>query len=228
MNARWAGIDPRLYFVTDSGLCAQAGRTIAATVTAVVAGGAGMVQVRDKQLDDAKFETLARSVLDAVETAVDGSDRYVPVVLNDRVNVAKRLLDAGRDVHVHVGQQDMPVAEVRALLGPRPLIGLSVGTLNELWAAEASGVVDLVGISPAFATATKRDAGPALRVAGVRALAAQSRLPAFAIGGVTVPRVRRLRTTGIAGICVASALCLAPDPKAQARAFLAAWEETHA
>lgn len=227
MNARWAQVDPRLYFVTDSALCVQAGRSVAATAAAAVAGGAGIVQVRDKQLDDAAFYALTRSVLDAVASAVDGANRYVPVVLNDRVNVARRLLDEEYDVHIHVGQQDTPVTRVRERLGPGPLVGLSVATLNDLATAEASGVVDLVGLSPVFDTATKPDAGRALRIAGVRALARRARLSAFAIGGITVARTRRLRNTGIAGVCVASALCLAADPAATARAFLAEWEGTH-
>lgn len=227
MNARWHGIDPRLYFVTDSALCARAGRSVAATAAAAVAGGAGLVQVRDKQLDDAAFYVLTRAVLDAVTAAAASAGRRVPVIVNDRVDVAKRLLDEGRDVHVHVGQADMPVTKVRGVLGPAPLIGLSAATPAELAAAAASGVVDLVGISPAFATSTKRDAGAALGLDGVRAAVACTSLPAFAIGGIDVARTHALRTTGIAGVCVASALCLAADPAAMARAFLAAFGESH-
>ena len=183
MDARWSGVDPRLYFVTDTGLCARAGRTVAQTVAAAVAGGAGIVQVRDKALDDAAFAQLTRQVLDAVQDATRGSARRVPVVVNDRVAVARQLLDEGRDVHMHVGQGDWPVAEVRRVLGPRPLLGLSAATAAQCAVARASGCVDLIGLSPAFDTATKLDAGAGLGLGGVRALAAQAGLACVALGG---------------------------------------------
>lgn len=227
MNTRWEGIDPRLYFVTDTALCARAGRSVAATVAAAAAGGAGLVQVRDKHVDDEAFCTLARAVLAAVADATQNTGRRVPVIINDRVAVAQRLRAEGHDVHVHVGQTDMPVAAVRQLLGPAPLIGLSAATAPELAAAAASGVIDLVGIGPAFATSTKTDAGAALGIEGVRAAVAATAIPAFAIGGIDVARTRLLRNTGIVGVCVASALCLAADPAATARAFLAAFGAPH-
>ena len=138
MDARWSGIDPRLYFVTDTPLCRRAGRTVAQTAALAVAGGAGIVQVRDKTLGDADFLALTRQVLAAVASATRGTGRRVPVVVNDRVAVARALLDDGADVHVHVGQGDLPVAEVRRVLGPRPLIGLSAATAGECAAARAA------------------------------------------------------------------------------------------
>lgn len=223
VNARLAGIDPRLYFVTDPLLCASAHRSVAATAAAAVAGGAGVVQVRAKQLDDRSFYELVRSVYDAVRAATAGTRRHVPVVVNDRVQTAERLREEGIEVHIHVGQQDMPVARVRAHLGPAPLLGLSVSTAAELAAAEATGVVDLVGLSPAFETATKPDAGVALGVARIAELAGTTTLPAFAIGGVTAARARALRDSGITGVCVASAICAADDPRAAAAEILAAF-----
>ena len=223
MDARWSGVDPRLYFVTDTGLCARAGRTVAQTVAAAVAGGAGIVQVRDKALDDAAFAQLTRQVLDAVQDATRGSARRVPVVVNDRVAVARQLLDEGRDVHMHVGQGDWPVAEVRRVLGPRPLLGLSAATAAQCAVARASGCVDLIGLSPAFDTATKLDAGAGLGLGGVRALAAQAGLPCVAIGGIDVARAALLRGSGVVGVCVVSAICSAADPQAAAGALYAAF-----
>jgi len=216
-DERWAGIDPSLYFVTDSALCARAGRTVAETAAAAVAGGAGMVQVRDKALPDAEFLTLARQVLVAIGKVTAGTGRRVPVVVNDRVQVARILLDEGEDVHVHVGQSDAAPEQVRRLLGPAPLIGLSVGTVGEVAVAQAAGVADLLGISPAFDTTTKSDAGTGLGLAGVRQLAGQARLPSVAIGGIDLARAARLRASGVVGVCVVSAICLAADPQAMAR-----------
>lgn len=215
MTARLAGIDPALYFVTDGALCAQAGRSVPETVAAAVRGGAGVIQVRDKTLDDAAFHDLTLAVLDAVARAAAG--RRVPVVLNDRVAVAARLIAEGRDVHIHVGQDDMPVAEVRARLGPRPLLGLSVTNQAELRAARPIPGVDLLGIGPIFATATKPDAAAPLGVAGLAALLRQTSIPAVAIGGIDAACARPLQATGVVGICVVSAICLATDPEASAR-----------
>lgn len=223
LGPRWQGIDPSLYFVTDTALCARAGRSVAATAAAAVRGGAGLVQVRDKHLDDAAFCRLSLAVLEAVQEAAGG--RRVPVVLNDRIDVAVRLLAQGHDVHVHVGQDDASVTEVRRRLGHRPLLGVSAATPGQIAAARATGGVDLLGISPVFATATKDDAGQALGLARVRALVADAGLPAVAIGGINLANAGQLRATGVVGICVVSAICLAPDPQARARALYRAFQE---
>lgn len=223
MNARFAGVDPRLYFVTDPPLCAAAHRSVAATAAAAVAGGAGMVQVRAKHLDDSNYFELVRSVHYAIDAITAGTGRRVPIVVNDRVQTAKRLLTAGIEVHIHVGQQDMPVDRVRSCLGRTPLLGLSVSTPAELARAEATGTVDLVGIGPVFDTATKPDAGAALGLARVADLAGRTTLPAFAIGGITAAHARALHDSGMTGVCVAAAICAAPDPCAAAAAILAAF-----
>lgn len=221
MTSRLAGIAPALYFITDSAQCAHAGRSVAETAAAAVRGGAGMVQVRDKALDDAAFHDLALAVIAAVERAAAG--RHVPVVLNDRVEVAARLIDEGHDVHIHVGQDDLPVAEVRRRLGPRPLLGLSVTNTAEARAARTIPGIDLLGIGPVFATATKPDAAEPLGAAGLAELVRQSSTPAVAIGGIDVARARLLAATGVVGVCVVSAICLAPDPEASARALVQAF-----
>lgn len=223
MSSRWAGIDPSLYFVTDSALCARAGRTVAQTAAAAVAGGAGIVQIRDKQLDDTSFLTLARDVLAAVKRVTRQAGRRVPIVINDRVWVTQQLLNEGEDVHIHVGQADTPVVEVRRLLGGRALIGLSAATPEDLSAARASRCVDLIGLSPAFDTTTKLDAGTGLGADRVRTLAAQAGLPSVAIGGIDRERARLLRGSGVIGVCVVSAICLAADPQAAAHAIRAAF-----
>ena len=145
---RFAGIDTRLYLVTDSAQCEAAGRSVAETVAEAVAGGVGIVQVRDKDIDDAAFYSLTRQVIAAIDTATAGTDRHVPLVLNDRVEVARRLIDEGESVHIHVGQSDTSVGEVRAALGREPLIGLSAADSAEFAAARDTGVVDLIGIGP--------------------------------------------------------------------------------
>lgn len=231
INSRLAGIDARLYLVTDSAQCREAGRSVAETVREAVAGGVGIVQVRDKDIDDDAFCTLTREVIAAVDSAVAdsatadgtvrGEKRRVHVVLNDRVDVAQRLLAEGVHVDIHVGQSGTPVERVRDLLGPEPLIGLSAANAAEFSAARESGVVDLVGIGPVYDTTTKTDAPDGIGPDRLGELVSQAGLPAVAIGGISTTRARELRGRGLVGICVVSAICRAEDPRAAAQQLLA-------
>lgn len=220
---RFVGIDTRLYLVTDSAQCEASGRTVAETVQAAVAGGVGIVQVRDKDIDDGDFYSLTRQVIAAVDAATRGTDRTVPVVLNDRVEVARRLIDEGEDVHIHVGQTDTPVAEVRAALGEAPLIGLSAANSEEFAAARDTGAVDLVGIGPVYDTSTKADAPDGIGPDRLGELVAEAGIPAVAIGGISADKAPDLRGRGLIGICVVSAICTADDPKTAAEELLAAF-----
>ncbi|WP_209371548.1 thiamine phosphate synthase [Brevibacterium renqingii] len=225
---RFAGIDTRLYLVTDSAQCEAAGRTVAETVHEAVAGGVGIVQVRDKDIDDTAFYSLTRQVIAAVDSATAGTDRTVPIVLNDRVEVARRLIDEGEIVHIHVGQTDATVAEVRATLGEAPLIGLSAANSAEFAAARDTGVVDLIGIGPVYDTTTKADAPDGIGPERLGELVTEAGIPAVAIGGISIDRAPELRDRGLLGICVVSAICTAEDPKAAAEQLLAAFTGGHA
>ena len=208
--------DPALYLVTDTTLCAP--RSVPEVVAAAVTGGVTAVQVRDKTASSRELLALVRGVQAVLEPAP-----HVRLVVNDAVDVA---LLTGAD-GVHVGQDDLPADEVRALLGPDALVGVSVGSPAELDAVLAlpAGTVDLVGLSPVWATPTKPDAGTALGLAGTRELAAQARaggLTAVAIGGIHSTNAAAVAATGVDGICVVSELCAAADPAAAARTLRAA------
>jgi thiamine-phosphate pyrophosphorylase len=203
--------DPRLYLVTDTALCAP--RSVPDVVAAAVAGGVTAVQVRDKTAGRRDLLALTRAVQAVLADRPD-----VRLVVNDAVDVA---LLAGAD-GVHVGQDDLPADEVRALLGPGPLIGVSVGGADDLAAVLAlpAGTVDLVGLSPVWATPTKPDAGTGLGLAGVRRLAAGARaggLVSVAIGGISAGNAAEVAATGVDGVCVVSEICSAADPAAAAR-----------
>ncbi len=210
------GFDPTLYLVTDTVLCAP--RSVPEVVAAAVAGGVTVVQVRDKTAGRRDLLALTRAVQQVLRDRRD-----VPVVVNDAVDVA---LLAGAD-GVHLGQEDLPADEVRSLLGPRALIGVSVGSAAGLDAvlAQPAGTVDLVGLSPVWSTPTKPDAGAALGLAGARALAAAAHaggLLSVAIGGVSAGNAAAVAATGVDGVCVVSDICTAADPAAAARALRAA------
>jgi thiamine-phosphate pyrophosphorylase len=207
-------LDPTLYLVTDTALARP--RPVADVVRAAVAGGVTAVQVRDKTASRRELLALTRAVQAALAGRPD-----VAVVVNDAVDVAL-LAGAG----VHVGQDDLPPAEVRRLLGPDAALGLSVTCAADLDAALAlpAGTVDLLGIGPVWATPTKPDAAPGLGLTTTRELAAAARsagLVAVAIGGIDASRAAEVAATGVDGICVVSAVCAAPDAGAAARALRA-------
>ena len=210
--------DLSIYLVTDKSQATATGHDLADLVAAAVAGGATAVQVREKQADAGVF-------LDTVLKVAAVLPESVSLFVNDRVDVFLAARRAGaRVTGVHVGQQDLPVATVRELVGPDALIGLTANTPAELFAAgrEASRV-DYVGIGSVHATASKSDAAPALGVDGFAALAGSTVLPAVAIGGVTVADVPGLRAGGAAGVAVISAICGAADPRAATARLARAW-----
>jgi thiamine-phosphate pyrophosphorylase len=204
--------DPTLYLVTDTALSRP--RAVADVVRAAVAGGVTAVQVRDKEASRRELYELTLAVRAVVPPGV-------ALFVNDAVDVA---LLAGAD-GVHIGQDDLPPAEVRALIGPDRLLGLSAGSPEEMAVALAlpAGTVDVVGIGPVWSTPTKPDAGTGLGPDGVAALAAQARaagLRSVAIGGISAGNAASV--TGVDGVCVVSAICAAADPAAAAQELRAA------
>lgn len=208
--------DLSVYLVTDAVSCARAGRDVVATVREAVAGGVTAVQVREKHI-------TARDFLDLVTAVAATLPRHVALLVNDRVDVFLAAGAAGaRVTGVHVGQHDLPTTAVRALVGPRAVVGLSASTPEQLAAAERDGA-DYVGIGALRDTPTKPDAPAGLGHERWAALAAATRLPAVAIGGVTVADVPRVRSAGGAGVAVVSAVCAAADARAAAASLADAW-----
>ncbi|MFV0634500.1 thiamine phosphate synthase [Demequina sp.] len=208
--------DLSIYLVTDAGQSAGAGRSLVDTVLAGVAGGATTVQVREK--------SSARDTLEAVTALAAALPSHVTLLVNDRVDVFLAARDAGARVHgVHVGQDDLPALQVRTLIGPEPVLGVTANTAAQLRAISVRAVVDYVGIGTVRTTASKADAPAALGVDGVIALAQSVALPAVAIGGVTPEDLPALRRGGLAGAAVVSWICAAPDPRAAAAELSGAW-----
>ena len=192
----------RLYLVCDS---AAGDRELAQLLPAAIAGGVGVVQLREKTLNDDELLTVAgpARALCARLGAL--------FVLNDRPHIA-RAVDADG---VHVGQDDMPVAKVRALVGPDMLIGLSTHAPGEIDAAEAA-LVDYIGVGPIHATPTK-PGRPAVGVELVRYAAAHAAVPFFAIGGLDAHNVGEVLDAGASRVCVLRAVADAGDPGGAAR-----------
>jgi len=191
--------------VTDR--CLAGARPLPDLVAAAVRGGVTAVQLREKECATREFVELARA-LKALLAPLG-----VPLIVNDRADVA---LAAGAD-GVHVGQSDMHCSDVRRLLGPSAVIGLSVENPEQALAAPADA--DYLAVSPLFSTPTKTDTAAEWGVAGLAALRRASGRQLVAIGGIHGGNAARVIAAGADGIAVVSAICAAPDAELAARAL---------
>lgn len=192
----------RLYAVTDRTWLN--GRTLESQIEAAIDGGAGLVQLREKMLDNAAFLEEAKWF-----TALCRK-RGVISIINDNVEIA-RLSGANG---VHVGQEDMAAEKARAALGPKGIVGVSVHNVQEALAAQAAGA-DYLGVGAAFVTSTKTDATPVSRET-ICAITKAVDLPVVAIGGISEKNILELKNCGLDGVALISALFAQPDVKAAA------------
>ncbi len=197
MNRLERGV-PRLYLVIGG----MAPERLLRLVDEAVRGGVDCVQLREKDLSTRAFVARARLLRPLLGA------RGVPLIINDRLDVAL----ASQADGVHLGQDDLEVGMVRRHM-PQAIIGLSVGSLDELEAAAAYDV-DYLSPSPVFDTPSKADAGPALGLQGVRAMRQRSRRPLLAIGGIDSGNAQAVLEAGADGIAVVRAITAAPDPVA--------------
>src|SRR5579875_173390 len=206
-------LDLRLYALLDP---AVAGGHALDDLARMVMGSATIVQLRDKRGETRAMIGAARALRAVLAPA------RIPLLVNDRVDVALAAQADG----VHLGQDDMEAADARRLLGPAAVIGLSVKTLEEAEAVPLD-VVDYVAVGGVFATASKQNPGPPIGLDGLRRIAGALRrrradLPLCAIAGITAGNAAEVIAAGADGVAVISALSLAPDPAAAARALRAA------
>ena len=206
------GRQMRLYAVTDRAWAADED-ALMAQIEAAIDGGAAMVQLREKHLDEDAFLKEAERFVALCRR------RGVISINNDNVEIAARTGAGG----VHVGQQDLEAGRVRELLGPDKLIGVSAHSVEEALRAQAAGA-DYLGTGAAFVTGTKTDAKPISRET-IRAITAAVDIPVVAIGGITRDNILELKGCGLDGVAVVSALFAQPDVKAAAAEMLTLAEE---
>jgi thiamine-phosphate pyrophosphorylase len=200
---------PFLYAILDAHRLGD--RPAGAAAEALARGGAALVQLRAKDVTDRRLLAMA-------EEARDGARRGGALFLvNDRPDVALLLGADG----VHLGQDDVPPADARRLLGGEAVVGFSTHSLAQLQAALREPI-DYVALGPIFATATKADAEPVVGVATLASARALTDLPLVAIGGIDRARAADVVAAGADGLAVVSALLDAPDLAEAARAFVAA------
>jgi thiamine-phosphate pyrophosphorylase len=200
----------RLYLVCGA---RGGGAPLRAFINAALRGGVDIVQLRDKTLDDA-------GIVEAATTFRAAANEHGALfILNDRPDLVAACEADG----VHVGQDDMPPAEARALVGPDRIVGRSTHAPDQGAVAAADRDVDYLAVGPVHATPTK----PGRAAAGieyVRWAAAQVTTPWFAIGGLDAETLPAVTAAGATRIVVVRAIEGAPDPEAAARTLRAGLE----
>ncbi|MCL2782244.1 MAG: thiamine phosphate synthase [Actinomycetia bacterium] len=211
-----AAPDWGVYLVTDTAQCGGP-QAVARTVVAARSAGVGAVQLRDPDANTRELAALGRALLAALSGA------GIPLIVNDRVDVA---LAIGAD-GAHVGQRDLDPVDARRLLGPDRHLGLSVETVDQARAAGRlpPGTVNLLGVGPIRATASKPDAAPATGWDGFARICAATSIPCVAIGRVTAADAGQVRAAGGVGMAVISAICGQPDPAEATRRLRRAWRD---
>lgn len=197
--------DYSIYLVTDDG-CLQ-GRALLDCVREALEGGVTLVQYR------AKTASSAEMYNEALQLKALCDSFKVPLIINDRLDIAIAVGAAG----VHLGQDDLPCAAARKILGEDYIIGVSAHNPAEAKAALQSGA-DYLGCGAVFGTATKADVKK-LGTEGLTAICREKGLPVVGIGGVTADNYREVRAAGADGAAIVSGILAQPDIRATVRAI---------
>jgi thiamine-phosphate pyrophosphorylase len=203
----------RIYLITDS---TPRLAPLEDFLERAIAGGVGMVQLREKRLPDADLLDVARRCARACARL------RIPFIVNDRVDVC---LSAKAD-GVHLGQSDLPVESARSILGRSGIIGLSTHSREQIDAARRLAV-DYIGVGPIYETPTK-PGRPAVGIELIEYAAANAGLPFFAIGGIDPDTVVSVVQAGASGVSVLRSIAQAEDPQGAAAALVQAIEKTRA
>lgn len=196
-----------LYAVTDR-MWLKEGESLVDVCREVLTHGATFLQVREKDLEETAFAREARELQDLC------ARQKVPFVVNDSVEIAMEIDADG----VHVGQSDIRGRDIRAMIGPDKILGISAGTVEEARAAEAAGA-DYIGVGAVFGTSTKKNARN-LSVPILRTISQAVSIPVVAIGGINRDNILQLAGSGVDGVAVVSAIFAAQDPGRAAEELL--------
>ena len=188
-----------LYAVTDQ-MWLKEGETLADVVEAVLKNGATFLQIREKDLAPDAFEAEAEKLKTLCK------QYRVPFVVNDSVESALKINADG----VHVGQSDIKGRDIRAMIGPDKILGISAGTVEEAVAAENAGA-DYIGVGAIFGTSTKKNAR-SMTMERLREIVSSVSIPVVAIGGISAGNILQLCGSGVDGVAVVSAIFAAEDP----------------
>ena len=188
-----------LYAVTDQ-MWLKDGETLSDVVESVLRSGATFLQIREKDLAPDAFEAEAERLKTLCK------QYRVPFVVNDSVEIALKINADG----VHVGQSDIKGRDIRAMIGPDKILGISAGTVEEAVAAENADA-DYIGVGAIFGTSTKKNAR-SMTMERLREIVSSVSIPVVAIGGISAGNILQLCGSGVDGVAVVSAIFAAEDP----------------
>ncbi|MBC8230420.1 thiamine phosphate synthase [bacterium] len=193
-----------LYVITDRTL--SRGRSITQVIAKAIAGGAGIIQLRDKE------STSKKLIQDSFSLRELTKEKNVIFIVNDRVDVALAVNADG----VHLGQDDFPINLARKIIGEDKIIGVSVGNVEEAIQAVKDSA-DYVSIGSIFPTQTKPDAGDAVGTQIITEIKKHVNVPLVAIGGITADNIAQIAAAGADCAAVISAVVGADDVESAAR-----------
>lgn len=210
---------PRFYAIVDHEVARARGRSIPVLARACLEGGAPLLQIRAKTLGAGELLEVCEEVASAA--AAFGAT----LIVNDRADVARLVAGVG----VHVGQDDLPPALARRVVGPDAIVGFSTHTTNQVDAA-LKEPISYLAVGPVFGTRTKETGYEAVGLdlvryaarasAGAAQVSRRPPLPVVAIGGITLGRARSVIEAGATSVAVISDVLGGDDPSARVRAFL--------
>lgn len=208
-EADWPFKKPTLYFVTDSKLIGR--RSLLFVVRRAVAGGAGVIQLREKEFSAGRFLKEAEILSTFLRK------KEIPFIINDRVDIA---LACGAD-GVHLGQDDLSIKVARKILGDNKIIGASCHTVAQAKRAGREGA-DYIGAGQVFHTDTKSIVQHPINVEKLTAIVKSVSIPVIAIGGIKPENAQAVMESGCAGVAVISAIATSKKPEKTAHKFLTA------
>lgn len=193
----------KLYAVTDRRWLGT--QTLYEQVKKALKGGATLVQLREKELDE---ESFAREGMELLELC---HRFHVPLIINDNVGLAEKINADG----VHIGQSDMGILKARQILGKNKIIGVTAKTVEQAKAAQTCGA-DYLGSGAVFGSSTKTDAKP-MELSLLQEICGSVKIPVVAIGGINSENILRLKGSGIAGAAIVSGIFSCGDIEAGTR-----------
>lgn len=198
--------DFQLYAITGEAF--HPGRDLIEVMEEAIRGGVDIVQLRDKT-------SSKRDVLQKAQALRELTKKYgVPFIVNDHIDVALAVDADG----IHLGQDDLPLAEARKIVGPDKMIGISTHQIEEARAAQAEGA-DYIGVGPIFETKSKADVVDPVTTAYIQQVAAEITIPFVAIGGIKLHNVEQVLAAGASRICMISEIVCAVDVKGVCKQF---------
>jgi len=202
-------VEYSLYLVTDGGTRDIDG--FCEKVARAIAGGVTLLQLREKTATSREFFELALRVKEIARKV------RVPLIINDRLDIALAVDADG----LHVGQEDLPVAVARRLLGPDKILGATAATVADALAAQEAGA-NYLGSGAVYPTGTKPGKA-VLPMERLMQIKNAVRIPVVAIGGITAENISFVRRSGVDGVAVVSAIMDSSDPSAAARELRKLW-----